>query len=139
MRSPRPTILARLRRCAKGASAVEFALVAPIFLMMVLGMMEIGRALWIKNTMQYAVEEAARYAIINTDATTAQVTSYAAGKVPGTWNVDSSNFSTSTSTSGGVKYYTITGSYDFVPMVTIIKMNPFTLEARARVPVRDPT
>ena len=38
---------AALSACRLGATAVEFAIVAPLFLVMVYGVMEVERALWI--------------------------------------------------------------------------------------------
>ncbi|MBI1986167.1 MAG: pilus assembly protein [Rhodospirillales bacterium] len=46
--------------CCRGATAVEFAIVAPLFLAMMVGVFELSRAMWIKASMQYAVEETSR-------------------------------------------------------------------------------
>ncbi len=54
----------RLAGCRTGATAVEFALIVPLFLVMTIGIFEIGRALWVKSMMQYAVEETTRYAMV---------------------------------------------------------------------------
>ena len=54
--------------CRKGATAVEFALVVPVFLVMVMGVVEVGRVLWIKATMQHAVEQTTRYFMVNNAA-----------------------------------------------------------------------
>ncbi len=52
----------------RGAVAIEFALGLPIFLAMVYGVFEFGRVFWTKNTMEYAVEEAARFTMVNPNA-----------------------------------------------------------------------
>jgi Flp pilus assembly protein TadG len=39
-----------------GSAAVEFALTAPILILLLFGIIETGRALWAKNSLQYAVE-----------------------------------------------------------------------------------
>lgn len=49
----------------KGAAAVEFALIVPIFLVLVLGIFEFGRAFNIQVSLSEAAREAARYAAIN--------------------------------------------------------------------------
>ena len=71
--------LARTLRTAAiacdGAAAVETALVLPVFLLCVFGISEIGRALWIQSTLQYAVEDAARCAAINTASAAARALS----------------------------------------------------------------
>ena len=50
----------------KGATAVELAMILPVFLSVILGIMEFGRLLWTKSALDYTVEEAARCAAINT-------------------------------------------------------------------------
>ena len=59
----------RLRTCRTGATAVEFALIVPLFLLFTLGVFETGRALWVKAMMQYAVEETTRYAMVRVSST----------------------------------------------------------------------
>lgn len=68
-----------------GNAAVEFALLAPVFLLMLLGIVEFGRLFWTQSSLQHAVEAAARCAAINssTCASDAQTESYAAAEVFG--------------------------------------------------------
>jgi uncharacterized membrane protein len=49
-----------------GASIVEFALIVPGFLMLVIGGIDAGRMLWSQVTLQRAVEAAARCAAVDT-------------------------------------------------------------------------
>ncbi len=49
-----------------GATGIEFAFVSLAFIAMVLGIFEMGRMLWTLNSIQYASEKAARYAVIET-------------------------------------------------------------------------
>lgn len=51
-------------RKEKGAVAVEFALVLPVFLMLVLGIFEFGRAFNIQVSLSEAARESARYAAV---------------------------------------------------------------------------
>jgi TadE-like protein len=55
------------RRDARGAgqSLVEFALVLPLFLTILIGMVDVGRAIWANNVIANAAREAARYAIVH--------------------------------------------------------------------------
>ncbi len=57
-----------------GASAVEFAIVAPVFFMMIIGFIEFGRALMVKQVLVNASRVGARQAI-TTGATAANVAS----------------------------------------------------------------
>jgi Flp pilus assembly protein TadG len=61
------TALSRIRafgRGNSGASAVEFALAAPFLFLLLFAIVEFGRAWWTKNSLQYAVERATRYAVV---------------------------------------------------------------------------
>ncbi len=49
----------------RGAVAVEFAIALPLVLLFVIGLLEFGRLIWMKTTLDYAVEAAARCAAID--------------------------------------------------------------------------
>jgi Flp pilus assembly pilin Flp len=49
----------------RGAAAVEFAIIFPILLLLVLGLIEVGRAIWTQTTLDYAVQAAARCVAIS--------------------------------------------------------------------------
>lgn len=56
--------LGRARRCQSGATAVEFALVGlPLFLL-ILGVIEFGRAFFLQNDLSYVADVAARQILI---------------------------------------------------------------------------
>jgi hypothetical protein len=48
-----------------GQSLLEFALVIPIFLAMLLGLVDLGRAIWANNAVANAAREAARFAAVH--------------------------------------------------------------------------
>jgi Flp pilus assembly protein TadG len=81
---PRTGRLAKLRR---GAAVVEFAIVAPVFFMMVIGFIEFGRALMVQQVLVNASRVGARMASTTGATTTAvqsAVSSYATSvAVPG--------------------------------------------------------
>jgi len=51
----------------RGAVAVEFAIIAPILVAIVFGMIELGRAFEMKNLLEVAAREAARFASMDRD------------------------------------------------------------------------
>jgi len=53
----------RKSRGEKGASVVEFALILPLLLLLLMAIVELGVLFWVNMTMQHAVREGARYAI----------------------------------------------------------------------------
>jgi Flp pilus assembly protein TadG len=61
------------RRDRRGAAAVEFAIVAPVFFLMILGMIEMGRAVMVQQIITNASREGARLAVLP-GTTAAQVT-----------------------------------------------------------------
>ncbi|MBF0325439.1 TadE/TadG family type IV pilus assembly protein [Magnetospirillum moscoviense] len=73
----------RLAFDQSGAAAIEFALVLPALLMMMLGVVEFGRALWTQGTLQYAVEEAARYGAVDDQASSTGVVTRARARMAG--------------------------------------------------------
>ncbi len=56
------------RRCQRGQSLVEVALVLPILLVILLGIFDFGRAVFAFNTVSNAAREAARLAIVDQTA-----------------------------------------------------------------------
>jgi Flp pilus assembly protein TadG len=48
-----------------GQSLVEFALVLPIFLLLVFAIFDVGRVVWASDSLANAAREAARYAIVH--------------------------------------------------------------------------
>src|SRR5215207_9692729 len=60
------------RFSTSGSTAVEFALVIPVFLLVLFGSIEYGRLLWVQNAIQYAVERAARCAAMSLTACTTE-------------------------------------------------------------------
>ena len=65
---------ARLRRADEGQSLVEFALILPVILLTVFGIIDLARAVWEENTLAYAAREGTRYAIVHGSAGTPPVT-----------------------------------------------------------------
>lgn len=69
--------LARLRRIAidaAGQSLLEFSLALPIFLLLVFGLVDLGRGFYYNNLLSNVAREAARYAIIDPNNTSAITT-----------------------------------------------------------------
>lgn len=52
----------------RGAAAIEFAIVGPFFLLLVVGMIVYGGWLWMAHSVQAAVSEGARAAVAGLDA-----------------------------------------------------------------------
>lgn len=73
----------RFKHDRRGIAAVEFSLLAPVFLMLLLGAVETGRLMWTRSVLQFAAEEAARYALVRGDATIDQIKAAARNRLIG--------------------------------------------------------
>ena len=104
----------RLARARDGNSAIEFAIVAPVFLLLMLGTMEFARLFWTQSTLQQAVQAAARCASVNTTTcdNAADTQTYAANQMFGL-NVSSSVFTATTANCGSVTGNKVSGSLQF--------------------------
>lgn len=74
------------QRSSRGATMVETALVLTILLMLVLGTIELGRAVWTFNTLAFATRQGIRYAVVRgtvTPATDEQIKSVIAANAVG--------------------------------------------------------
>jgi Flp pilus assembly protein TadG len=69
----RPALL-RLLRDRRGVSAIEFGILAPVLFTLLLGALDFGRMFYIRQGMEYATEQAARYYMLNPSAAQSAVT-----------------------------------------------------------------
>jgi hypothetical protein len=59
----------KAKKYFRGQTLIEFALVLPIALLLILGFFDLGRAVFYYSSLTNAVREAARYAIVNASPT----------------------------------------------------------------------
>lgn len=76
----------------RGAAMVEMALVMPVFVMVALGIIEFGRALWVANMVTNAAREATRSAVLD-GSTNSSVTQAARDFLTSTLNVPANDVS----------------------------------------------
>jgi hypothetical protein len=115
----------RLSDDERGQGLVEFALVLPIFLLVIFGIIDIGRVIWATDNITNAAREGARYASIHGDASVLQSFCPTGPGLPGTpstgcpaWSPDSKEptrvaaraflVASGSSTTVSVCYYTTT-------------------------------
>ena len=149
-----PRSLARRRR-SRGQALVEFALVAPMFFLLLFGIVEAGRFIFYYETLNNATREGARYAIVNgansiahrptgpaapgttsTDAAgedvKARVREAAFGVFSGisvthTWDPDNGRGST----------VTVTATYTYSSLIPIVPLPPITVTAESSLVVNN--
>jgi len=61
------------RDTERGATLVEFAIGATVFLAALFAVLEFGRALWLHNALTDAARRGTRYAVVHSEANSAQV------------------------------------------------------------------
>jgi Flp pilus assembly protein TadG len=59
----------KTRKREQGASLVEFSIAATVFLLVMFGVLEFGRALWVHNALTDAARRGARYAVFHDSST----------------------------------------------------------------------
>ncbi len=132
--------LPRVRDARGGVVALEFALGLPIFIAMVYGLFEVARIFWTLSTLEYAVEEAARFAIVNNTATATEiqqfVTDSAAGLDATQINIDVTFEQDTTGTGAGTRgFVTVTGTFAYSPVVKVRGIGAFNLTTSTRMAV----
>jgi Flp pilus assembly protein TadG len=118
--------LVAFAKACDGTTAVETAIVLPVFLLMLFAIIEGGLLLWTQSTLQFAVEAAARCAAVNTTqcGSSSAIQSYAASQAFG-MTISSSSFSVSQPSCG----YQVSISYPFSFIVQEIFPGTITLNA----------
>lgn len=136
------------RRGERGATAVEFALVAPVFLMFMLGIIDLGRLFWVKSLMEYSVGQTARFAMVNPSTSQAALEQYATDEISTlmtgiTFVADAAGTDVETglnadgTTNYTVTHRTITATYTFSFMMPLVAIDDLDLSSSTRTPVNE--
>ncbi|WP_271583750.1 TadE/TadG family type IV pilus assembly protein [Bradyrhizobium sp. CCBAU 45389] len=114
----------------RGASALEFALTAPVFFLFIFGIIEFGLLFWTQLGIQHGSEMAARCATVNSTLcpSSSAITSYAAQQAYGL-TLPAETFTFSTSACGNE----VSANYAFT-FPQVLNLSPVTLTARACFP-----
>lgn len=117
-----------------GTIALEFGFVLPIFLTFVFGTVEIGRYMWSEHALNYAAEQASRYAIANPSVSNSDVQAYTLDQL---MTVDQSTVTVTVAneTINGIDYLTVTASLPYSTILPLVPLGAVTLTSVARVPV----
>jgi len=123
----------------KGSTAVEFALIAIIFITVLFAIMEAGRIFWTQNTLQYAIEVASRELLVDNSLSEAEVEAIAAQKIE-EFFISSAPFSADVvlTTESDVDFVQIDATYSYTAMINALlpeSWSSFELTARVRRPL----
>ena len=107
-------------RAARGAAALEFAIVAPAFVVLVVGILQLGYTLHNGASVRWAVETAARTALLNGDATESTIQAAVDAQLAALGSTAAIDIAYAVDTTGSVDVGRITGVYSHrvsVPLV----------------------
>jgi Flp pilus assembly protein TadG len=126
-------MLHRIRRDgSRGQALVEFALVVPIFVLLLVGLFDIGRAVWNYNTVANAAREAARVAVVNQDQTVIREAAKTAGV---SLSLEDADITLNPCTDQECPY-SVTVTYDYEPVTPLIgSLINLTLTSTAVMPL----
>jgi Flp pilus assembly protein TadG len=108
-------LLQRLRRNQRGAAALEFVIVAPALILMIVGIARLGIMFMANAGLRNAVAEGARYATIFPRPSNTEIQNRVTGSQFGLDATRFTSVSVTPGTDGGVNYVDITANYS-VPM-----------------------
>jgi Flp pilus assembly protein TadG len=117
-----------------GASALEFALVFPIFASMFFGTVQIGFAYYEAGSMQYALERAARTRMVTTLSASQMQTTFDSELAK--YTKKTATLSYSEATSGGVTMATLSTNYSHTFVVPFVSSFTVAFPVTTKVPVK---
>ena len=128
------TMFRRFRNARDGTSAVEFALILPVFVTMVLGTIQMGIVFYQANTVQFALEETARQLMVTpgmssgqiTTSIKAQVQQLTSQTVTVTYSVDSS---------GPISIAQVNAAFSIQVVIPFVPAFTIPFNAESRVPL----
>jgi Flp pilus assembly protein TadG len=119
----------------QGGAILEFAIVGPALFTILFGIVDFGRMFYVRQSLEYATEEAARYYMLNPTATTSAVTTYLKGKMAGSMGSGISVAYTDTANCNSNSTVTCTlinASYSFNFATSYFGLGTTTLRAKAQ-------
>ena len=112
----------------RGATAVEFAILLPVLLMLVLGIMEFGRAFHLQTTLSNAARDGVRVMALQDDATAARSTAKASAHgLTLTDAMISVSPTTCSSDAAAPGMASVTIRYPFAPVSGFLPLDDITL------------
>ena len=119
----------------RGGAILEFAILAPVLFTILFGIVEMGRMFYVRQALEYATEEAARYYMLNPTTASANVTTALRNAMAGGMGSSVSVAYTDTGSCNGNAAVTctlITATYSYTPAVGFIGLSTQDLTAKAQ-------
>jgi Flp pilus assembly protein TadG len=119
----------------RGGAILEFAILAPVLFTILFGFLEMGRMFYIRQSLEYATEEAARYYMLNPTTDSGNVTTKLRSTMAGGMGPSVSVAYADTTNCNGSAAVTctqITATYNYAPAVGFLSIAAQTLTAKAQ-------
>jgi Flp pilus assembly protein TadG len=126
----------------RGAAMLEFAFLCPVLFTILLGIIELGRMYYVRQSLEYATQQAARYYMVNPAAAESDVTgalrSAMAGGMgsdvggPGGMTTPKYDNTASCNGNAAVTCTTITATYTFVSVASFLNLGNPLFQAKAQ-------
>jgi len=119
----------------RGGAILEFAILAPVLFTILFGFIEMGRMFYVRQSLEYATEEAARYYMLNPTTDSSNVTTALRNAMAGGMGPSVSVVYADTANCNGNSTVTctlITATYNYVPGVGFLPIGSQTLTAKAQ-------
>lgn len=124
----------RFLRDERGVNAIEFAMVFPVFVAMLFGVIQMGLAIYFSSSIQYTLERTARAAMLDGDIS--------AGALQQQFNTQLAEFTDknieidySTENAGGVEIVVLKTNYLHVFEIPLVPHFEIAFPVEVRVPV----
>ena len=119
-----------------GQATIEFALSLLLFLVLVVGALDLGRAVWTSNTLGHAASEAARYGSVPTRTTT-EIKAHAVARATGLGLAPGDVTVTRGACGNPAAPVIVTVDYDFAPIAPGLSAlwggGPISMNSSARM------
>lgn len=97
-----------------GSTTVEFSMIGVGFFLMMFGVLELGRMAWTSNVIDYAADEAARYAVLHEGAPPSEVEDFARDTMKSLLvSPDDASITIQNTSVSGIDFIEVSGSYNF--------------------------
>lgn len=115
-----------------GVAAVEFAFAISVFIVFLMGVVEVGRALWTEHALDYAAEQATRYVLGNPDASNVDIQNYAESQLM-TVDIGAVTVTVVDEVLDGISYLTVKVAYPFQASVAFVPLGSINLTGVSRI------
>ena len=128
-------LLRHLRRSERGAAAVEFAIISVVLVTALIGIIDFGRTLYVKNQLSWLADRAARAVLIDPDIGNATIEAdlrdeFSAGVA------EDLSVSLGATSVDGRDYRTLTVTYPITLFIPNLVTSDITLSVTRRIPAR---